>query len=349
MLPKRLSSQRGFTMIEMLTVLVIISVLTAISAVIYSKASQRSRLARVKTNVGLIELGLDDYSRGKNGLYPALTVYHNNLPDSGSLNTTPPEPDDPIPGVPQVVKRMGNGIIGGGPALKDVINPLQDDFYRDELPSPPDTISYFRNRVGEKTYGNGPMRPVDQLVLNGQLDAYPLNPMKGPGVPMVNVAYILMDYDTQTNDFRWVDIDLTSISETRTGLCAARPAPTGVYEPIDVIWNEATYPQGDFAYIPFNFNNEQGLYCKGYWIIVYGDLTTLQTSDYNKYSIVPGTNNDVDATYHNWPNLPRPFGDGNPDTPPAVGSFEWQVKCMMYGALEVRSNIFQDQFSQLGQ
>jgi len=329
-------------MIELLTVLVIIGVLTTIAAVTYGRARDRARLARVKTNVGEIVLSLSDYARDHNGRYPALVVYHNQPTPNGSIDTDPNPPDDPVEGYPPVIRRMGNAIIGGGPPLADNSNPLQDDFYRDENDV---TLSAFRTRPNEPDNPPEPMRPVDELALNGHMDSYPLNPLAGPGIPMKNIAYMLYDYDTQTNDNQWVEFTVNSNGgETRMGLCAAMPVPGGFYEPIPLIWNEVTYPMGDFAYIPMEFTNEQGRYCNGYWIISYGDLNTLQTSPYNKYSLDPISGNPIDSNFANWPNLPPPFGDGSPGTPPVTGTVEYEIKRLMFGALDVRASIFEDQF-----
>lgn len=350
MFHKIVKSQQGFTIVELLTVLVIISVLTTISMVAYGGAKHRARLAKIKTNVGEIAIALVNYQMDKNGKYPALTVYHNTLPPSDpprlfGYTTTPNPPSDPIPGIPVTVKRLGNAIIGGGPPLADTGNPLQDDFYRDTNPL---YVSFFRNRQGEIQWGGDPddftgaMNPVDQLARNGQLDAYPPNPLAGPGIPMVNIAHILYEYDTQTNDFSFVEFTVTATGETRMGLCAARPAQGGFYEPIDIIWNEDTYPQGDFAYIPMEFTSEQGTYCSGYWIISYGDLSTLENSDYNKFALDKDLY-EYDTNYSNWPNLPWPYGDGIPSTPPVPNTVEYEIKRLVQGALEIRATIFEDQ------
>lgn len=337
--------QRGFTIVELLTVLVIISVLMTISIVAYNGARHRARLARVKTNVGEIALALDNYQMDKNGKYPSLTVYHNTLPPNGSYTTDPNPPADPTPGVPAVLKRMGNAVIGGSPALADTGNPLQDDFYNDNNPA---FVSFFRDRQGEVAWDGdlsnftGVMNPVDQLARNGQIDAYPENPLRGPGIPMVNIAHMLYDYDAQTNDSQWVQFTVNANGETRMGLCAARPVREGVYEPIPFIWNEDTYPQGDFAYIPMQFTTGQGTYCTGYWLICYGDLNTLENSPYNKYAL----NRDLipyDVSFANWPNLPPPYGDGISSTPPAPDTVEFEIKRLVQGALEIRATIFEDQ------
>jgi type II secretory pathway pseudopilin PulG len=328
-------------MVELLTVLVIIGVLTSISLVAYGRARDRSRLSRIKSNVGEIALALDDFARDHNSRYPALTDYHVNLPPSITTDPVPPVPP-PNSDTPLVLKRKGNAIIGGSSKLADTGNPLQDDFFKD-LIAPQ---SNFRLRRGEPVFGTGPMHPVDQLILNGQFEAYPINPLAGPGVPMVNVAHILYDYDTQTNDFQWVQFTLTDTGERRVGLCAAIPDIGGFYKPIPVIWNEQTYPQGDFAYIPFEFTNEQGTYCNGYWIISYGDLTTLKNSPYNRFALDQnGFPVDPSPKYANWPNLPPPYGDGDPTTSPDPLSFEYQVKHLMLGALDVRATVFEDQLA----
>jgi prepilin-type N-terminal cleavage/methylation domain-containing protein len=334
--------ERGFTMIEMLTVLAIIGILMSISLVAYAKYREKARLARVKSNVGEIAMAIDDFARDHNGKYPALVDYHNIVPDGST--TSPVAPANFSAGVPTILKRKGNAIIGGGPPLKDNGSVQQDDFYRDEM-NPP---SAFRQRQGEPAFGSGAMHPVDVLILNGQLKDYPFNPLAGPGVSMLNIAHILYDYDSQSNDFTWVTITCAD-GDIRTGLCAALPFAQanlgGLYRPIPMqavpnsAWTEDTYPKGNFAYIPFEFTSEEGKYCNGYWIISYGDITTFKNSPYNKFSFGPGS----EAAFVNWPNLPRPYGDGDPSTPPDPLSFEYQVKRMIYGALDVRATIFEDQ------
>lgn len=345
MFPKIKNSQRGFTIVELLTVLVIMSVLMTISIVAYGGAKQRAKLARIRTNVSEITLALDNYQMDKNGKYPSLTVFHNSLPPSGSYTTNPNPPADPTPGVPTVLKRMGNAIIGGSPGLVDTGNPLQDDFYRDTDPL---NVSLFRDRQGEVQWDGdpsnftGPMNPVDQLARNGQIDAYPLNILMGPGTPMVNIAHILYDYDAQTNDSQWVLFTVNATGEERMGLCAARPGFEGVYEPIPIIWNEDTYPQGDFAYIPMEFTTEQGTYCSGYWLICYGDLNTLENSPYNKFALREGLT-PYDPSYNNWPNFPPPYGDGIATTPPVLNTVEFEIKRLVQGALDIRATVFEDQ------
>ena len=339
MFSKSNKSQRGFTMIELLTVLVIIGVLTSISIVAYGRARDKARLGRIKTNVGEIALSLDDFARDHNGKYPALVDYHNVLP--AEYTTNPAPPPNWVPNAPTILKRKGNAIIGGCSALADTGNPLQDDFFKDLNPA---TQSDFRQRQGEFAFGDGPMNPVDPLILNGQMDVYPINPLLGPGVSMVNIAHMLYDYDAQTNDFVWVEFTIAATGEIRVGLCAARPGPYGLYRPIDVIWNEQTYPQGDFAYIPLGFTNEQGTYCNGYWIISYGDLNTLKNSSYNRFALDPA-GNPIDPYFANWPNLPPPYGDGDPSSPPDPATVEYQIKRLMLGALDVRATTFEDQLT----
>lgn len=334
--------QHGFTMIEMLAVLAIIGVLLTISLVAYGSARDKTRLSRVRSNIGEISLSLDDFSRDHQGSFPALVDYHN--VDPPGYSTTPPPPADPVPNMPDVLKRRGNAISGGAPALIDSLAVLQDDYFKDELTP----TSFFRVRKGEMSWnGNpsnypGPMHPIDVLVLNGQFSAYPINPLAGPGVPMVNIAHFLYDYDVRTNDFQWVTMTLTD-GQIRTGLTAALPGPEGLYQPIQQIWTEDTYPQGNFAYIPFNFTNSQATYCEGYWLISYGDLDTLKNSPYNKYSLgVDGV--DIDPNYTMWPNLPFPYGDSDPSTPPA--GVEIQIKRLMLGALSVQTTILEELFSE---
>lgn len=334
-------SQTGFTMIELLVVIVILSLLISISLVTYGKAKQRARLNRIKSNVAEITLALDDYARDHGGLYPAFTDYHNVEPVGA--DTDPQPPGDPVFGVPQILKRRGNAIIGGGPPLTDTGNPLQDDFYQDLL-DPPSNFRVLLSNLDRGPDPNlpRPMNPVDALISGGYLDAYPINPMRGPGIPMVNIAHFLYDYDAGTNDYRFVNINVNG--DIRIGLTPALPRPRGLYQPIENIYIDLTYPQGDFAYIPLSLSSEQGTNANGFWIISYGDETTLENSDWTKLSIDPFAGNVRDPRYANWPNLQPPYGDGNPDTPPNPNyGIEFMIKRMAYGALEIRGNIFEDQ------
>ena len=341
MLPTISRSERGFTLVEMLTVIVVLGVLVTISMVTYGAARERTRLAAVKTCIGEIQLSLDDFARDHRGQYPALADWHNEL--HITVQTDPPPPGDYVSGVPQIVKRKGNALIGGSPPLVDTGNPLQDDFFTD---TDPNTFSAFRELPGQPDdIADGMMRPIDVLVRNGHFDAYPHNPLAGPGVPMINIAHMLYDYDAQTNDFQFVEFTVSTdpMDVPRLGLTAARPIANGLYEPYDIIWTEENYPQGDFAYIPFDFSTEQGNYCSGYWLIAYGDLNTLSNSPYNKYSVNPLDGTDIDPAYTNWPNLPPPYGDNDPTTPPA--GVEYEIKRLMLGALDVRTTIFEGMFT----
>ncbi len=344
-------SQRGFTMIEILMVVAIIGVLTTISLVTYGQAKERARLHAVKNNVSLLVLSLDDFARDHQGKYPALTDYHSQLAtryirddgisdDGGNLTTDPGPPGEPLPNSFTPYKRRGNAIIGGGPPLADTSSAMQDDFYTDFLT---DWVSAFRLLLYQPNApADGPMIPIDALAKNGHLSSYPTNPLAGPGVPMVNIAHMLYDYDAGTNDYNF--IEFTVMGESRLGFTAARPGAGGLWEPYQTIWTEENYPKGDFAYIPFDFSTMQGTHCNGYWIICYGDLGTLRNGEYNKYSLYPD-GSDIDPTYQNWPNFPPPYGDGDPTSPPMWGGIDYEVKRLMLGALDVRATIFEDQFT----
>jgi len=306
---------RGFTLIELVIVIAIISILTVIAMQTFGAVKQKGKLKRVETAMMEIDDALSNYTQEHGGNFPGLKQ----LPNVGGGG----------------IIIMGPGITGGngGPVNQpNVLN--QDDYLEDmKLPDSP-----YRTIPGQTPVipQRQRLKAIDELYREN-LYRYIDNPLADPGTAMVNVAYIEYQYDINTNDSQWVDIQ----GLNRWGLSPGYPDPGGVYrllnpwDPLDqTTW--VNYPAGNFAYIPLKFTKEDGKLVQGYWLIAYGDEKTLLNSPYNKLLQDP-----------NWPNFDPPFGDGNRTTPPPVGSFEEYVRVLMTGALVVRANIYQDQLGAL--
>lgn len=92
--------QKGFTVIEMLVVIVIIGILAAITAVSYASVQQRSRDTTRTSDIREVQKALEKY-HAANGMYPsvgsdntayALTTLSTALVTPGYLNKIPTAP-----------------------------------------------------------------------------------------------------------------------------------------------------------------------------------------------------------------------------------------------------------------
>jgi general secretion pathway protein G len=101
-------SQRGFTLIEILIVMVIITILAGISVAMYSNSITRSKEAVLKQDLKEMREAIDAYRADKNKWPPVLDAlvsekYIREVPvdpitNAADWRTTPSEPD---PGNPQ--------------------------------------------------------------------------------------------------------------------------------------------------------------------------------------------------------------------------------------------------------
>ncbi len=316
---KKLASKRGFTLIELMVVLAIISILSVIAIQTFGAVKEKGKLRRVETFVMEIDNALSKYAMEHGGKYPGLKQTH--FGGGGGWI------------------RYGPAIIGGNGGIPGEANIHNQDDFLDDMrqPDSPYRLVPGQNPPGAPGDPRQKLKPIDELYRE-RLYQYKDNPFKDKGYAMVNVAYIEYEYDTQNNDFRWItDIQGSGLN----GLAPGFPEPGGFFKILDYWdpWDPTTYdnyPMGDFAYIPLSFTTEKANFCEGYWLIGYGAKGTLGNSPYKKLLEDP-----------NWPNFDPPFGDGLSSTQPNAGSFEETVRQLIAGALVVRANIYEDQLSDL--
>jgi general secretion pathway protein G len=65
------NSQRGYTLLELMIVLVLVAILTTGAYVSYSAYAERARISRAIADLGEIHLAIQEYLTNKNAGYPA--------------------------------------------------------------------------------------------------------------------------------------------------------------------------------------------------------------------------------------------------------------------------------------
>lgn len=78
---KKWAKGRGFTVIELLIVIVVIAILTTITAVSYNGLQMRSRLSKIETDITTVQKLIEAY-KARNGVYPITAANLN--PDWGT-------------------------------------------------------------------------------------------------------------------------------------------------------------------------------------------------------------------------------------------------------------------------
>ncbi len=81
--PSNLKSESGFTLIELMTVVMIIGILAAIAIPVFTHFRDNAREARVKSNCHTLQILTENFAAQNNGVYPSKLA--DTLPDSRSL------------------------------------------------------------------------------------------------------------------------------------------------------------------------------------------------------------------------------------------------------------------------
>jgi prepilin-type N-terminal cleavage/methylation domain-containing protein len=122
------TSQRGFTLIELMVVVVIIGLLAAIAIPNYASMQRNAQESGVKSNMHTLQLVMEDYSVQNDGFYPTSAV--SSLPDGRTLEDICPTgsfPVNPFTSAPSMVSFNSNPPPGSPGQL--AINPALATMY----------------------------------------------------------------------------------------------------------------------------------------------------------------------------------------------------------------------------
>ena len=311
--------KKGFTLTELLVVIVIIGILISLVVPSVTKARNKAKEAQVKAGIHDIEVALSSFSAGNSGWYPGVGY---DPSGTQSLQSS----------MLGIAGRSGISIPDGGEIISSGVVGGRMDCMVDPRKCGSETPS-------ENKYLDDYWR-WDRLYLEGVLDEYPTNPFSSAkagnssvkrGMHNIFVVSVLPVSGTGGPDF--------------IGTCLSKPAGEAEafagggnwysYENYNTVngrlsygWDDAStstpavcnavtgddnnsweetptlYPRGDFAYIPLDSvdkrmftdssgnlaNGEYMAFVENYWIIGYGAESAWKSDIFNVDSLASGNN-----------------------------------------------------------
>jgi prepilin-type N-terminal cleavage/methylation domain-containing protein len=307
--------RKGFTLAEMLVVIVIIGLLLAIALPNYAKVKEHAKNSRVVTSIRSIQAALNEYSANNNGYYPGNAA--NPRPDTAHGIYVSPWIDwnDSIVG-----EHASRALLGGD--MEEMLNQLGTD---------PSTAR---------------IHMWDALYRDGFLDAYPLNPFKSTGKTR---AYMKNVFDVHN---LWSD--LVNSGYPTAALNYPNPDNTSGTTALDWRTSPTLFPVGDFAYVPLdpveidpgtaaNPNWKFFVYVHNYWLIGYGGKSYWAQ---DKYFDPQGDCNDPfapsPADVTKVPRFTQPLGRGS-NISGTPTPYECIVQRALKGAVIVVATAYQSQ------